>query len=153
MTPDRADRADPLDPLDPGMTSKSAESDGVLFKNTLWAPKMGPQICFLMRISSFNIKNTIFAKININSKKKRLWSPGVSTMVLISSYIFFLRGFACQLCLALLTRALKRCPQQFRSCIGIITQLHRASICPVVAIRPTWSHKPGQTRNLSAWES
>ncbi len=46
MTPDPLDPADPLDRADPGMSSKSAESDGVLFKNTLWARKMGPQIGF-----------------------------------------------------------------------------------------------------------
>jgi hypothetical protein len=39
----------------------------VLFKNTLWAPKMGPQIGFLIRISSFYTKNSNFVKIHINS--------------------------------------------------------------------------------------
>jgi hypothetical protein len=36
MTTDPLDRADPLDP---GMGYKPAESDGVLFKNTPWAPE------------------------------------------------------------------------------------------------------------------
>ena len=48
MTPDPAD---PLDRADPGMSSKSAESDGVLFKNRLWAPKWVPKFSF-----SYNFK-------------------------------------------------------------------------------------------------
>jgi hypothetical protein len=74
MTPDPADPLDPLgpvDPVDPGMSSKSAESDGVLFKNTFGTPQNGSPNRFLVRTLSIYTKSLISVKIHINSKKKR----------------------------------------------------------------------------------
>jgi hypothetical protein len=81
MTPDPADPLDPLgpvDPVDPGMSSKSAESDGVLFKNTFgtpqkWVPKsvFSENFKYLHKKLDFRENTHKFKKETISMTEKK----------------------------------------------------------------------------------